>query len=133
MEHKITITDILVVDDDKLICLLLSTGLRRNISLPVALHHNGKTALEQITKWPNKNFLVLLDLNMPVMNGWEFLEELNHRELTNFRVVLISSSVNASDKSRAFSFPQVIDYFEKPLLAEQYLKLEILMEKGVYR
>lgn len=132
MDLKKPITDILVVDDDKLLCLILSSGLRKYVSLPVTVHYNGKTALDHITKAPNSNFLVLLDINMPVMNAWDFMEEVNRRELHNFQVVVVSSSVNASDKSRAFSFPQVIDYLEKPLFAGQYKKLAILVEKGVY-
>ena len=123
------ITDILVVDDDKLVSLVVSAGLRRKTALPVTPHSNGKSALDQVTATPAKIFMVLLDLNMPVMNGWEFLEEITRRGLTNVRVVIISSSVNLQDKSRAYSFPQVIDFLEKPVGEEQFSKLALLLEK----
>ena len=123
------ITDILVVDDDKLVSLVVSAGLRRKTALPVTPHSNGKSALDQVTATPAKIFMVLLDLNMPVMNGWEFLEEITRRGLTNVRVVIISSSVNLQDKSRAYSFPQVFDFLEKPVGEEQFSKLALLLEK----
>ncbi len=67
---------------------------------------------------------VLLDLNMPIMNGWELLE-LIHTKLTYIpSVVIITSSVNQSDKETAQSFPCITAYIEKPITKDVISNLE---------
>jgi CheY-like chemotaxis protein len=62
--------------------------------------------------------LIFLDLNMPILNGFEFLKRLN--ELSSdfserFKVVILSSSSSDADKNRAQEFPNVISFTSKPL------------------
>ena len=62
--------------------------------------------------------IILLDINMPVMNGWDFLQE--YREFpTDFRetcqVFILSSSLDKQDISRAREYKEVRDYLTKPL------------------
>ena len=71
--------------------------------------------LKGVTYSPNDS-LVLLDLNMPVMNGWEFLEELKkYPLLQGLKVVFVSSSPNAEDIKLSRSIEQVLDYVLKPM------------------
>ena len=58
--------------------------------------------------------IVLLDLNMPVMTGWEFLEKF---ELLNIEclVFIVTSSLNQADKERVSKYPIVSGYFIKPI------------------
>jgi CheY-like chemotaxis protein len=83
-------SDILVVDDDRdiretLAEILLHEGYR------VELAENGARALELIQRGP-RPALVLLDLMMPVMSGWEFLELAEHDErLAQIPVVVVSA------------------------------------------
>lgn len=69
---------------------------------------------------------IFLDINMPKMNGYEFLEKLSEyapvHELPPF-VVMVSTSSNPKDEAKSRAFPIVLDYMTKPLTAEALLKL----------
>ncbi|MEP5613330.1 MAG: response regulator [Cyclobacteriaceae bacterium] len=74
--------------------------------------------------------LILLDINMPIMNGWDFLEEytkLNGATIDH-KIVLLTSSIDPSDVNKAEKYERVSDYKSKPLsfdllqsLVEKYL------------
>jgi len=107
--------EILVVDDDKIIHMLHKKSIELcGTGLPVTGFENGQLALKHIEQHPYILFLVFLDLNMPVMDGWEFLEECRARKLQNLFTVIVTSSTNSADKIKMFDFPQVIAYCEKP-------------------
>lgn len=111
--------EILVVDDDKVVGLLHKTQLRLNgIHWPPVLCENGLEALEYILKKHDskKEFLVFLDLNMPVLNGWKFLKQLK-KQAPNVKVhvVIVTSSINQKDQVKAKKFEEVIYFCRKPL------------------
>lgn len=61
---------------------------------------------------------ILLDINMPEMNGWEFLEkfsQLDKKIQNEVKVYMVSSSQNEEDVKRALSNPNVSDFLHKPL------------------
>ena len=70
--------------------------------------------------------LVLLDVNMPIMDGWQFLEEfLEVKPLLKKKVALymVSSSINPKDMERAKKYDLVADYLVKPMAKKQLVGL----------
>jgi CheY-like chemotaxis protein len=121
---------IILIDDDtsvnyfhrRLITIL-------NLTEDVHTFYNGKQALEGIVDI-NKNaakdqkVIIFLDLNMPLMSGWEFLQEfekISPKLDINCNIHVISASLNPVDKERAEQNPNVISYISKPLSKETLL------------
>lgn len=115
--------DILVVDDDSIANFLIerivqSTGLAGNISKAL----NGREALTYLkpngsTKKPQ---VILLDLNMPLMNGFEFIKayrELDIEGKEDILIILVTSSDNPSDIEKARELG-IKYYLTKPLSAD---------------
>ncbi len=113
---------ILLVDDDKIMLFLHDTFLKRSgVLCDTVLCYNGKEALDYLdtNHALETTFLILLDINMPIMNGWEFLGAIRDRPyLPKVLIVMVSSATEESEKARALTFMQVIDYQQKPLTVE---------------
>ena len=67
--------------------------------------------------------LIFLDLNMPEVNGWQFLEVLTEKQ-NQTQVVIVTSSTSKHDKEKAQKYAQVIDFIEKPLTKNTILSLK---------
>ena len=121
---------VVIVDDDSVVLFLHKVLIERSILPPAAgSFKNGKEALDHISgNGVRKNpYLVLLDINMPVMNGWDFLDAIQDKDYKdNVYVAMVTSSINTNDIEHAQQYPQVIDYLEKPLRKEA---CEMLYEK----
>lgn len=116
---------ILLVDDDVAVAFITQRLLRRSgteINLLTASH--GREALDIIREACQREQcpeLILLDIHMPVMDGFEFLEELQQSaELSSapLKIVLLSSSAHHLDVAKAKEYP-VIDFIQKPLTLEK--------------
>ena len=104
--------------------------------------NNGKDGLAWFSAYFSKNNtstdrvpprVIFLDLNMPVMNGWDFLEDYLMKyadRLPQTKVVIVSSTVNPEDFSRANRYNIVIDFINKPLTTDG---LEELMQNEQLR
>lgn len=128
---------VLLVDDDPVVLFLHQMLVKKSGCAPETLDFkDGRQALDFILHNREKApFLILLDINMPVMDGWEFLEaiqEVGSKE--DFFVAIVSSSINKNDIHKAGEYPQVIDYLEKPLsravLLQLFEKISTLVFKG---
>lgn len=92
------------------------------------VYRNGQQALESLLKRQSEGLplpgIILLDLNMPILDGWEFLD--HFPELLSYKDVplfVVSSSVDPEDVKRAHAYPFVKDYVIKPLNKDQLLAL----------
>ena len=122
---------ILLIDDDPIIDFLHRKLLMKaGIIAPTITLYNGRTALDELGKInhqlnPEDTVLALLDINMPILDGWSFLEELKlmHCKLNfNLELFVLSSSNNPDDILKSKSYPYVIDYLNKPLSIENIVK-----------
>lgn len=122
--------EVLVVDDDKVVTLLHKNSLKSShIQYPPVLCYNGKEALDYLQKndRPDKHFLILLDLNMPVVDGWKFLNRLKQDPpQAQVYVVIVTSSINQQDFLKAQTYDRVIQFCRKPLSAECILQIKKL-------
>ncbi|MDG1214130.1 MAG: response regulator [Flavobacteriaceae bacterium] len=89
--------------------------------------HNGEIALDLLAE-NSQIDLILLDLNMPKMNGFEFLKQLRaHTDLKYLPTVVLTTSINRSDLKQAYSIG-VAGYLVKPLKYDDYvLKIAALL------
>lgn len=114
--------EILIVEDDLIVSRLHKFSLKGALDSEVTIVDNGKEALDYLddVAEEKQKILVLLDLNMPVMNGWDFLEACHTRPYVERLVVMVvTSSLFSDDNKRAFNYPRVMGYYTKPLKREQ--------------
>jgi CheY-like chemotaxis protein len=129
------INTILLIDDDLTINYLHNRLIKK---LAIAEHIIlAKNGIEGITAFLELNerlhasetAVIFLDLNMPIMNGWEFLEKLSKakNEITlQYKIYILSSTINPDDKKKAKSHALVSGFLSKPLTKEhlEHLKME---------
>lgn len=110
---------VMVVDDSEADLLFTRIMLERcGAGFSVCQFESAPEALRHLQQdWAAVD-LILLDINMPRMNGWEFLEaygELARERVAHPTVVMLSSSPDPDDQARALACPWVSGYIEKPL------------------
>lgn len=122
---------IALVDDDP-IFQFTATRLIESANLANGIFHfeNGNEALEYLLKHSSdKDKLpdyLFLDINMPLMDGWMFLEEFQKVKSTlakEFALYMVSSSIDPRDISRAKEFNDVKDFVIKPVTVERFSEL----------
>lgn len=130
------INKILCVDDDSISLtisklLLKRTGFTNDVVTAVdgsdALDYFKDLFATSANPVEESPSLILLDINMPVMNGWEFLEAyipLFSEKLPNTKVIILSSTIDPEDFSRAKKFPVVAQFVSKPLSVENLAELK---------
>jgi len=98
--------EILLIDDDAITNFLNQNLIEQKIKgIPITIFYNGLEGLKYIKNNPDKHFIVFLDINMPVMNGWEFIEALDSLTIeTSVEIHVLTSSINPGDRERANGF-----------------------------
>ena len=126
---------ILLIDDEETNHFLNKILIKKaNIDVHVQTVFDGIEALEFLTstgkysaarEYPQPG-IVFLDINMPRMNGWEFIEkykELSSEQKEGILLTMLTSSSNRFDALRAQNIPEVFDYLVKPLTIHQFEKI----------
>lgn len=123
---------VLLIDDDEInnfISIKLIKKALVNTEITACL--NGKIAIEQLLEIQNADpdklpDYILLDINMPVMNGWDFLDEYKRLGIDpagRSKIFIISSSVFSNDINKARSYKLVNNFISKPLNVDKIVEL----------
>lgn len=118
-----------LVDDDDIYQYMMKRELRNTqLVKEIQIFPNGEQAMQFFSsKKDHPNDLpdiIFLDLNMPIMNGWQFLDEyllLRPRLNKEIVIVLITSSFDGKDMERAKGYDEVTDYIVKPITRDRLL------------
>jgi CheY-like chemotaxis protein len=129
--NNMGLREVLLVEDDRVDALLVKKAFR-SLKITNPIHHveNGEEALEFLQDSENnKPWIILLDINMPRMNGIEFLEEAKKDEdMRNIPVIVLTSSVEQRDRIDAFKFG-IAGYMVKPVTYSDMLELVEAIKK----
>ena len=117
---------IIIIDDDPISSKIAALSIKKGIpNNHCVIFNNPEVALNDIRELqiaqPHLNPLLLIDINMPEINGFEFLDLLTEEEksfLKDSKIIMLSSSVNQKDIERAKTYPIIRDFVSKPLTVE---------------
>jgi len=116
---------ILLVEDDQVDIMTVSRAMREiHVTNPVVSLENGEDALDYLRD-PDSTVpcIILLDLNMPIMNGIEFLQVVKHdARLKRIPVVVLTTSREQQDKLDSFDLG-VAGYMAKPVDYRQFVEV----------
>ena len=112
-----------IIDDDPIFIYGTKRIMKEvNFCDEILVYQNGQQALDGLSAIvdSDENFpsVIFLDLNMPIMNGWEFLDQLttiNHPKKDNLIIYIISSSIDPRDLERVKDYEVVHNYILKPV------------------
>lgn len=126
--------DICVIDDDAIYQLIIGKVIERTAEFDAVCYYND--ALEAIEEFKDPNAilpeLILLDINMPLMDGWQFLDQLilQRPNFVNETVIyVVTSSIALSDREKALSYKEVAGFLSKPLSVEKLKEIAIKHRK----
>ena len=123
---------ILCIDDDPITLMLCKKVISKaEFSKEIDFFKNGEEAIQyfdELKYEKNKENkitppnLIFLDLNMPIMNGWEFLDVFSDKDyyldFPNTKVIVLSSTIDPKDLNKSKSYPMVIEFLSKPITKE---------------
>lgn len=126
--------NILIIDDDELLSFILKKQFSRFEGIETwGVAKDGAQGLALLEDALDKGSalpeIILLDLNMPVMDGWEFLKAIErHPTLSECTpcICILSSSIDAGDVLKSKNFKRVQHFFSKPLLDDDIAMLHKL-------
>jgi len=113
--------NVIIVEDDPIAALLTKKALEKDSAFGAYQHYpNGKAALDGLSKFLSVTGeipdLILLDLNMPIMNGWQFLDVIeNDAAMSQIPVIIQTSSIDPRDIARSRNYASVLGYLSKPI------------------
>ncbi|RTZ03538.1 response regulator [Flavobacterium sp. RSP49] len=122
-----------IVDDDAIYQIIVNKIIQRSeIFSRVSSFKNGKEAIDYLHFALEKNAalpdIILLDINMPIMDGWEFMEEIRLiKPLFDKQIIvyIVSSSIAVEDKNKSKSYENILGYLSKPITTKDLLLISL--------
>jgi CheY-like chemotaxis protein len=119
---------VFIIDDDPGVIFLHEIIIRESkLNLTPESFNDARKALDYIITLDkiDSRLLLFLDINMPKMSGWDFLDALMEKvKIADIKVVMVTSSLSKSDRDKSSNYPSVIDFWEKPISELQSLLLQ---------
>ena len=121
--------ELFIIDDDPLIRMIHSKIIEKSkLTACIKLFDNGKSVLDFInnkkSELNHKKVVFLLDVNMPIMNGWELLKAMeNEKEFSKYDVYILTSSISSLDREKSKSYKNVKAYLTKPFDITEFIQL----------
>ncbi len=133
MEKMQAIKRILLIDDDPVTNMINKKIIVKNSNLMVDEYTNAREVVNLFDQWLNADpdqspDIILLDINMPEMDGWEFLSLFEKHPVSrqkSYRIFMLTSSVDLDDVEKSKNFRSVREFISKPLTPSK-LKLLII-------
>ncbi|WP_298524012.1 response regulator [uncultured Christiangramia sp.] len=126
----------IIIDDDDIVTFLQKKIVSKSgLDTDPLVFKDAYEALEFLEHEASQEeeYLIMLDINMPGMSGWEFLDHIKKLPLDErLHVVMATSSIDRKDKREAANDPHVVDFIEKPLSARHCEKLKGISKLAPY-
>lgn len=119
--------EVLIIDDDDIVTLVQNKLLQNcNVCAASLNFKRASDALEYLNSAnPENDYLLLLDINMPIMNGWQFLEEIEKMTIKDrVFVYMVTSSIDYNDKEKAKDYSRIVNFIEKPITVKNCEQLK---------
>lgn len=126
MDFKI---NLLVIDDDDINIFIIKKIVEKTgFSVNMVAKTNGQLAIDYLQEVAEDSasfpHLMLIDINMPVLNGWEFIEAYEKMDITkSVDMYMLSSSVYENDIEKAKTYKVVKGFISKPLSIDRLIEL----------
>ena len=127
-----------IIDDDPIFVFGTKKVMKEvDFCDDVLVYHNGEEAINGLKSMVDRGEplpdLIFLDLNMPIMDGWDFLEDfmaIPNQNRKDVFVYIISSSIDANDFIRARNYEIVNNYILKPVTPEDLIFVLNMLPTG---
>ncbi|MFY8010162.1 MAG: response regulator, partial [Flavobacterium sp.] len=126
------------IDDDEIFTYIIKKIIEESdIAEQITIFNNGRDAINYLSEVAEEETLlpkvIFLDLNMPLLDGWGFLDEyirLKPKMCKKINLYVITSSVSTYDHERSKQYSDITDFIVKPLAKEKFISIIKKMSNG---